>query len=144
MHIKKKNFIGKAIEDKMNHYRHELLYINNWYKLFNFYTSEIIVFLCGRISITHHDHIVFIIFEFNDETIIMHFNTLYVSNMKPLIKIHFVMYHGKCTSLKMAEGDYTCIFYMLDTSFLFEQETIHGPTAQYFYGVYVSTIILLL
>ena len=24
------------------------------------------------------------------------------------------------------------IFYMLDTSFLFEQDTIHGPTAHYF------------
>ena len=47
---------------------------------------------------THHDHIVFIIFEFNDETIIMHINTLYFSYMKPLIKIHSVMYHGKCTS----------------------------------------------
>ena len=32
----------------------------------------------------------------------------------------------------MAEGVYTCIFYMLDTSFLFEQDTIHGPTAQSF------------
>ena len=49
-------------------------------------------------SITHHDHIVFIIFEVNDETIIMHINTLYFSYMKPLIKIHSVMYHGKCTS----------------------------------------------
>ena len=38
MHFEKKNFNGKAIEDKMNHYRHELLSINNWYKLFNFYT----------------------------------------------------------------------------------------------------------
>ena len=83
----------------MNHYRHELLSINNWYKLFYFYTLEIIgVFLCGRISITHHDHIVSIIFEFNDDTIIMHIITLYFSYMKPLIKIHSVMYHGKCTS----------------------------------------------
>ena len=45
------------------------------------------------------------------------------------------MYHGKCTSKfeffwKMAEGVY--IIYMLDTSFLFEQDTIHGPTAQSF------------
>ena len=39
----------------------------------------------------------------------MHINTLYFSYMKPLIKIHSVMYHGKCTSKfeffwKMAEG----------------------------------------
>ena len=34
--ILKKNFNGKAIEDKMNHYRHELLSINTLYKLFNF------------------------------------------------------------------------------------------------------------
>ena len=70
MHFEKKNFIGKAIEDKMNHYSHELLSINNWYKLFNFYQLEIIgFFLCGRISRTHHDLIAFITFEFNDETI---------------------------------------------------------------------------
>ena len=32
----------------------------------------------------------------------------------------------------MAEGVYICIFHMLDTSFLFEQDTIHRSTAQYF------------
>ena len=49
--------------------------------------------------ITHNDHILFIIFEFNDETIIiMQINTLYFSYMKQLIKIHSVIYHGKCTS----------------------------------------------
>ena len=40
--------------------------------------------MCGRTSVTHHDHIVFIIFEFNDETIITHTHTLYFSYMKPL------------------------------------------------------------
>ena len=40
MHFEK-NFNGKAIEDKMNYYKHELLSINNWYKLFNFYTLEV-------------------------------------------------------------------------------------------------------
>ena len=83
---------------QMNHYRHELLSINNWYRLFNFYTfRDNWGFLCGRISITHRDHIVFIIFEFNDETIIMHVITLYFPYMKPLIKIHSEIYHGKCT-----------------------------------------------
>ena len=51
---------------------------------FNFYTLEIIILSCGQTSITHHDHIVFIIFEFNDETIIMHTNTLYFSYTKSL------------------------------------------------------------
>ena len=37
-----------------------------------------------RISITHRDHIVFLVFEFNDVTIIMHTNTLYFSFMKPI------------------------------------------------------------
>ena len=66
----------------MNHYRHELLSIINWY--ITFYTQEIIIFSSGRTSITHHDHIVFIVFELNDETIIMHTNTLYFSYMKGL------------------------------------------------------------
>ena len=65
----------------------------------------------------------------------MHINTLYFSYMKPLIKIHSVMYHGKCTVilsfLENGRGGLCMYLYMVDTSFLFEKDTIYGPNAKY-------------
>ena len=139
----------------MNHYRHELLSINNRYKLFNFYTLEIIVgffvCVCGRTSITHHDHIVFIIFEFNDETIIMHINTLYFSYTKPLIKIHSVMYHGKCTckfeiSLKQQRGfihvSFTCWIQVFCSNKIQSTDLLHNILCSLCFNNYFVVMIL--
>ena len=68
----------------MNHWRHDLLSINSWYKLFNLYTLEIIVFSCGWTSITRHDLIVL--------------NQYFVLFQNETLKLHSAMYHGKCTS----------------------------------------------
>ena len=88
----------------------------------------------------------FIIFEFNGETIIMHTNALYFSYMTPL---NFIL---KCTmanaqvNFSFLENGRGCLynFYMLDTSFLSEQDTINGPTAKYFmqFNNYFVVIIL--
>ena len=102
MHFEKKI---KWESNWMNHYRHELLSIINWYKLINFYTLEItrlffLVCVWPDINNTSWPHCFYNLWiELNnDETIIMHTNTLYFSYTQPLIKIHYVMYYGKCTS----------------------------------------------
>ena len=86
----------------------------------------------------------FIIFEFNGETIIMHTNALYFSYMTPL---NFIL---KCTmanaqvNFSFLENDRGCLYNLLDTSFLSEQDTINGPTAKYFMQLNNYFIVIIL
>ena len=94
--------------------------------------------MCGQTSITHHDHIFFIIFELNDETLIMHTNTLYFSNMKCTMANAQV----NLSFLENGRGG----FYPSHTEYKFSVRTRYnqGTYCKIFYAVYFSTIILLL
>ena len=83
--------------------------------------------MCGQISITHHDHIVFIIFEFNDETLIMHINTLYFSYMKPaLINVSWQMH--KFVNLSFLENGRGGLYmYLYHAGYKFFVRTKYNP-----------------
>ena len=81
----------------------------------------------------------------------MHINTLYFSYMKPLIKIHSVMYHDKCTSKFefLVNGRGGLYMYLLHAGYKFSVRTRYNARTYckiftIFYAVYVSTIIFFL
>ena len=80
----------------------------------------------------------FIIFELNDETLIMHTNTLYFSNMKCTMANAQV----NLSFLENGRGG----FYPSHTEYKFSVRTRYnqGTYCKIFYVVYFSTIILLL